>query len=92
MSEARPSDIRDERDVAFPTARPDLDLMLVRSFSTSSRPALRAAASGGRPRPAAPSLWPVREAAPGLATPPGRWLFAAGRATRLVPPTWRAES
>jgi len=29
--------------------------LLVRSFSTTSRPALRAAACGGRPRPAAPT-------------------------------------
>ena len=63
-----------------------------KKFLYELKAGLRAAASGGRPRPAAPSLWPVREAAPGLATPPGRWLFAAGRATRLVPPTWRAES
>ena len=78
--------------LAFRSVMSALSSFVVRSFSTNSRPALRAAASGGRPRPAAPSLWPVREAAPGLATPPGRWLFAAGRATRLVPPTWRAES
>src|SRR5215211_9529146 len=50
MSAMRLSNIQDERDVACPKARPDLDVMLVRSFSTSSRPALRAAASGGRPR------------------------------------------
>ena len=39
---------QDERDVACPKARPNLDVMLVRRFSTSSRPALRAAS--GRPR------------------------------------------
>jgi hypothetical protein len=38
MSAVRPSDIRDERDVACPKARPDPDVMLVRSFSTTSRP------------------------------------------------------
>jgi hypothetical protein len=54
MSAVRLSNIQDERDVACPKARPDPAVMLVRSFSTTSRPALRAAASGGRPRPA----WP----------------------------------
>ena len=39
MSAVRPSDIQDERDVACPKARPDPDVMLVRSFSTTSRPA-----------------------------------------------------
>ena len=55
------SKFQDERDVACPTARPDPDVMLVRSFSTTSRPALRAAACGGRPRPGRPT--PGRRAA-----------------------------
>jgi hypothetical protein len=49
MSAVRPSGIRDERDVACPKARPDPDVMLVRSFSTTSRPASgRPAAALGR--------------------------------------------
>jgi hypothetical protein len=46
----------------------------VRSFSTNSRPALRAAASGGRPRPATP---------PAGALPPDM-VSAVGRQKREV--------
>jgi hypothetical protein len=40
---------------AFRSAVSVLVSFVVRSFSTNSRPALRAAACGGRPRPAAPT-------------------------------------
>jgi len=39
--------------LASRTVEPVLVRFVVRSFSTNSRPALRAAACGGRPRPAA---------------------------------------
>jgi hypothetical protein len=55
MSAVRPSDIQDERDVACPKARPDPAVMLVRSFLYHFKTGLRAAACGGRPRPAAPT-------------------------------------
>jgi hypothetical protein len=38
--------------LAFRSVMSALSSFVVRSFSTNSRPALRAAASGGRPRPA----------------------------------------
>ena len=42
--------------LAFRSVMSTLSSFVVRSFSTNSRPALRAAASGGRPRPAAQRL------------------------------------
>jgi hypothetical protein len=44
--------VRVRRMLAFRSAVSELLSVVVRSFSTNSRPALRAAACGGRPRPA----------------------------------------
>jgi hypothetical protein len=44
------SDERDAKHASVPLRRVRAGEFVVRSFSTNSRPALRAAASGGRPR------------------------------------------
>jgi hypothetical protein len=46
--------VRDAKHASVPLRRVHAGEVRVRSFSTNSRPALRAAASGGRPRPAVP--------------------------------------
>jgi hypothetical protein len=60
MSEARPSDIRDERDVAYRTARPDLDarkkfLYILKADPAGGRPPARQRHLGHRGEPASPS-------------------------------------
>jgi hypothetical protein len=48
---------RDAKHVCVPLRRVRAGELRVRTFSTNSRPALRAAACGGRPRPAVPMDW-----------------------------------